>query len=129
MEGSKTSRRGIKGKKYFLKNRKEGNEERELNWTNCKKKEIMGLQQKTQVHMVQVESEVEDGDNGLPTNKCRPKRRKWKSQARNCEERGGIKYGQMTMKRLASFLIWDNPNSKRIKGASPKETFPSLTSS
>lgn len=66
----------LKEEKYFLKNRKEGNEERELNWTNCKKKEIMGLQQKAQVHVVQVESEVEDGDNRLTTNKCRPKRRK-----------------------------------------------------
>ena len=36
----------------------------------------MGLQQKAQVHVVQVESEVEDGDNGLTTNKCRPKRKK-----------------------------------------------------
>lgn len=56
MKGSRTSRKGIKG--IFFLNMNEGNEQRELNWTNCKKKEIMGLQQKAQVHVVQVESEV-----------------------------------------------------------------------
>lgn len=33
------------------------------------------------MYLVQVESEVLDGDNRPSTDKCRPKKRKWKSKS------------------------------------------------
>ncbi|KAK9178687.1 hypothetical protein WN943_027880 [Citrus x changshan-huyou] len=79
----------------------------------------MGSQHK-EAYMGQVELEAEDGVNEPYANKCKPIRRKWKSQARNLEEKEKNKEGQVVMKRPASSQNWYNPNSKRLKESSPK---------
>ena len=79
----------------------------------------MGSQHK-EAYMGQVELEAEDGVNEPYANKCKPISRKWKSQARNLEEKEKNKEGQVVMKRPASSQNWYNPNSKRLKESSPK---------
>ena len=59
----------------IFENKKELNEEPELNWSNNKQKTIMGSQHK-EAYMGQVELETEDGVNEPYANKCKPIRRK-----------------------------------------------------
>lgn len=70
--------------------------------------EITESQQKANGIAVQMESEVKARENGPNADKCRPKRRKWKSQARNCEY------------KRASCLNFESPNSKKFKENSSK---------
>lgn len=72
-------------------------------------------QQKVNGLFNQIKTKVKDGENGLNGDKCRPKRRKWKSQGRNHEGKGGNKDGLTKMKRSANCLNWESPNSKKPK--------------
>ena len=97
-----------------------GNGEREVEgkiW----KLESLEQKQKASGLSFQIESEAEEGNNGLKDEKLRPKRRKWKYHARNYEGKGGTKDGQTKGKRLASWLNLESPNSKKLKGSTPKK--------
>ncbi|KAH9715856.1 putative reverse transcriptase/RNA-dependent DNA polymerase [Citrus sinensis] len=75
-----------------------GNGEREVEgkiW----KLESLEQKQKASGLSFQIESEAEDGNNGLKDEKLRPKRRKWKYHARNYEGKWGTKDGQTKGKR------------------------------
>lgn len=58
----------------------------------------------------QIESEIEDRDNGFNADKYRPKKRKWKSKVRNYKGNERMKHGKIKMKRPANILSWESPN-------------------
>lgn len=58
----------------------------------------------------QIESKIEDRDNGLNADKYRSKKRKWKSKVRNYKGNERMKHGKIKMKRPANILSWESPN-------------------
>lgn len=97
-----------------------GNGEREVEgkiW----KLESLEQKQKASGLSFQIESEAEEGNNGLKDEKLRPKRRKWKYHARNYKGKWGTKDGQTNRKRSASWLDLESPNSKKLKRSTPKK--------
>lgn len=58
--------------------------------------------QKTNEISIQMESEIEDADIGLRTDKLKAKNGNWKIQARNIEGNVGINKGLMKLKRPIS---------------------------
>ncbi|KAH9735375.1 reverse transcriptase domain-containing protein [Citrus sinensis] len=85
------------------------------------KLESLEQKQKASGLSFQIESKAEEGNNGLKDEKLRPKRRKWKYHARNYKGKGGTKDGQTKGKRSASWLNLESPNSKKLKGSTPKK--------
>ena len=69
----------------------------------------------------QMESEEENGENGLRMDKSKPKKKKWKLQARNVEGNMEINEEVMGLKRLSSSMNWESPKQKKCKGNSPQK--------
>ena len=70
---------------------------------------------------LQTKSEVENRENGLRMDKSKPKKKKWKFQARNVE--GNIETNEevLGLKRLRSSMNWESPKPKKCKGNSPQK--------
>ncbi|KAL9427045.1 hypothetical protein AB3S75_033767 [Citrus x aurantiifolia] len=69
----------------------------------------------------QMESEVENGENGLRMDKSKPKKKKWKLQARNVEGNKETNEEVMGLKRLSSSMNWESPKPKKCKGNNPQK--------
>ncbi|KAH9663933.1 CCHC-type domain-containing protein [Citrus sinensis] len=78
---------------------------------------IVEIQKTTEVTS-QMESKIENVDNGPREDRIKPKKRKWKLQARSVEDIVGAKEGMPNSKRLASSMDWESPRSKKNKTSS-----------
>ncbi|KAK9179229.1 hypothetical protein WN943_028428 [Citrus x changshan-huyou] len=98
---------------------KAGKGERE---ENVRKDSIEGGNHKLNMNTCshQMESEVENGENGLRMDKPKPKKNKWKFQARNVEGNMETNEEVMGLKRLNSTMNWENPKLKKCKRNSPQ---------
>lgn len=65
--------------------------------------------------MAQITTEAIERDRGLPENKLKPKKRKWKIQARSGEHIVKERKGPALTKRPVSEVNWESPKVKRKK--------------
>lgn len=66
-----------------------------------------------------IELEVEDRENGPRRGKTKIRKKKWKYQARNKEEKMGFSEGITRVKRPSSTIKWESPKPKKSKLNSP----------
>lgn len=90
---------------------------------NVRKGNIVEGDHKLNMYMCshQMESEVENGENGLRMDKSKPKQKKWKFQARNVEGNMETNEEVMGLKRWSSSMNWESPKPKKCKGNSPQK--------
>ena len=79
----------------------------------------LSCKQKTDGPQILMESEIESNESGPSTEKTRPRKKKWKYQARNVVEMRGIKEGITKAKRPSSSMDWESPKPKKSKLNSP----------
>lgn len=74
-----------------------------------------GGKQKVMVGSTHVETEAENADNGNCSDKMKPRKKKWKSQARKMENKARINEAIINLKRPSSAMQWENPEAKKCK--------------
>ena len=74
-----------------------------------------GGKQKVMVGSAHVETEAENIDNGNCLDKMKPRKKKWKSQARKMEDKARINEAIINLKRPSSAMEWENPEAKKCK--------------
>ncbi|KAH9718254.1 CCHC-type domain-containing protein [Citrus sinensis] len=75
--------------------------------------------QKTNGLQLIIELEVKDMENGPRGGKTKIRKKKWKYQARNKEEKKGFSEGSTRGKRPSSTIDWESPKPKKSKQNSP----------
>ncbi|KAK9199885.1 hypothetical protein WN944_015078 [Citrus x changshan-huyou] len=108
-----------------INNRNGGSSERGGNFERVEK-EIMGdldkmsCKEKINRPQNQMETKIESNENGPRAEMTKPRKKKWKYQARNVEGRRGIKEGLAKIKRPSSSMDWESLKPKKSKLNSPQ---------